>query len=86
VGTRLQPVVLLCETIPPFQILSGASYRRILHFAAAPRASRMGPVLYVDSLPGVYRLRWALRAGADPKLEGAALVEAISNDFSLVER
>jgi hypothetical protein len=80
------PVVLLCETIPPFQILGGASYRGTLHFAAAPPGRRMGPVLYVDSLPGVYRLRWALRAGADPKLEGAAVVEAISNQFSLAER
>jgi hypothetical protein len=80
------PVILLCETIPPFRVARGASYRGTLYFAAAPHGRRMGPALYVDSLPGTYRLRWPLHAGEDPRARDAPLVEAISNEFSMALR
>jgi hypothetical protein len=80
------PVQLLCLSIPHFRIAAGATYRGTLHFAAAPPGRNMGPVLEVESIPGTYRLRWALRAGSDPEAPGAAVVEAISNEFRLIER
>jgi hypothetical protein len=76
----------MCLTIPHFRIAAGATYRGTLHFAAAPPGRNMAPVLEVESIPGTYRLRWALRAGSDPEAPGAPVVEAISNEFRLVER
>jgi hypothetical protein len=80
------PVMLMCLTIPHFRIAAGATYRSALHFAAAPPGRNMAPVLEVESIPGTYRLRWPLRAGNDPEAPGAPIVEAISNEFRLVER
>jgi hypothetical protein len=80
------PVQLMCLSIPHFRIAAGATYRGTLDFAAAPPGRNMAPVLEVESIPGTYRLRWALRAGEDPEARGAPVVEAISNEFRLVER
>jgi hypothetical protein len=79
------PIVLSCLAIPPFRIPAGASYRGALHFAAAQRGRNMVPMLEVDSVPGIYRLRWVLHTGPDPDASAAALVEAISNDFRFVQ-
>ena len=79
------PVMLMCLTIPHFRIAAGATYRGTLHFAAAPRGRNMAPALEVESIPGTYRLRWGLRAGNDPEARDAPMVEAISNEFRLVE-
>jgi hypothetical protein len=80
------PVMLMCLSIPHFQIAAGATYRGRLDFAAAPRGRNMAPELEVESIPGTYRLRWPLRAGSDPEARDAPTVEAISNEFQLVER
>ena len=80
------PVMLMCLTIPHFHIARGATYRGVLHVGAAPRGHNMAPALEVESIPGTYRLRWRLRAGSDPEVAGAPIVEAISNEFRLVER
>jgi hypothetical protein len=80
------PVMLMCLSIPHFRIAAGATYRSALHFVAAPPRRNMAPVLEVESVPGTYRLRWALRAGSDPEARSAPVVEAISNEFRLVER
>ena len=81
------PVMLMCLSFPHFRIAAGATYRGTLQFAAAPPGTRnVAPVLEVESIPGTYRLRWALRAGSDPEARGALIVEAISNEFRLVER
>ncbi|MFN2564963.1 MAG: hypothetical protein ABR499_08140 [Gemmatimonadaceae bacterium] len=77
-------VVLLCRSIPDFRIPAGGTYRGALDLAAAPRGRNEVPILEVDSVPGTYRLRWELRAGNDPDV--GAVVEAISNEFRLVER
>src|SRR5688572_6821059 len=79
------PVMLMCLTIPHFRIAAGATYRGTLHVAAAPRGRNMAPALEVESIPGTYRLRWGLRAGDDPEARDAPMVEAISNEFRLVE-
>jgi hypothetical protein len=80
------PVMLMCLTIPHFRIAAGSTYRGTLHVAAAPPGRNVAPVFEVESIPGTYRLRWTLRAGNDPEAPGAAVVEAISNEFRLIER
>lgn len=80
------PVMLMCLTIPHFRVPRNATYRGTLYFAAAQRGRNMAPTLEVESIPGTYRLRWGLRAGDDPEARGASIVEAISNEFRLIER
>jgi acyl-CoA thioesterase I len=76
-------VRLRCRSIPDFRIPAATTYRSAVHMAVAPRGRDRMPSLRVDSIPGTYRLRWALRAGSDPDV--GAIVEAISNEFRLVE-
>ncbi len=78
------PVMLMCLTLPPFRIDPGATYRGVVDFAAAPPGRNVAPALEVESIPGTYRLRWTLRRGMDPDM--GTPVEAISNEFRLVER
>ena len=80
------PVMLACLSIPHFRIAAGTTYRGTLHFAAAPSGRNMAPALEVESIPGTYRLRWGLRAGSDPEARDAPIIEAISNEFRMVER
>jgi lysophospholipase L1-like esterase len=76
-------VRLLCRSFPDFRIPAGTTYRSAVHMAVAPRGRNRIPYLEVDSIPGTYRLRWPLRAGNDPDV--GAILEAISNEFRLVE-
>ena len=80
------PIVLLCLTMPPFVIAADSSYTAILDFTAAPPNTHKGPELRVAAIPGIYRLRWAMRAGSDPNAEDAPMVDAVSNQFRLVLR
>lgn len=78
------PVTLLCQVVPPFRVAPGGTYRGTLDVAVAPRGTRVGPQLAVDSIAGTYRLRWALRAGPEPADPRAPSVEASSPPFQLV--
>jgi hypothetical protein len=80
------PVLLLCVDIPHFRIASGATYKGRLYVAAGRPGGNIGPAMEVTSIPGTYRLRWQLRAGDDPEARDAPFVEAISNEFQLIER
>jgi hypothetical protein len=73
----------LCETWPPFRVLSGANYKSAFLLHAAPKGWNFTPSLAVDSIPGVYRLRWYLRDGPDPRVAGTPVIELISNEFQL---
>lgn len=79
------PIVLLCLAIPPFRLAAGQSYNGTLDVMVAQRGANFFPQLEVDSIPGTYRLRWALTAGSDPDAPDAASVEAISAPFELAE-
>lgn len=79
------PIELLCLHLPPFRVADGESYRGAIVLAVAPPGSGNFPKLEVPSVSGTYRLRWALRKGANAD-DGAPLVEAVSNEFLLVER
>ena len=71
-----------CRSIRPFRIPDGGTYRDSLDLAVAPRGRHATPTLEVDSINGIYRLRWTLRAGYNP---GRRRVVAISNEFRLNE-
>jgi hypothetical protein len=75
-------VELMCESIPPFRIAAGKTYRGVLHVVAAAPRRNIAPAWLVDSIPGTYRLRWTLHAGADPHDRGGT-VEATSQSFRL---
>jgi hypothetical protein len=79
-------VLLMCLTIPHFQIADGATYHGTLHLSVAQPGRNMLPALLVDPVSGTYRLRWRLRTGSDPEARVASTVEAISNEFVLIER
>ena len=88
-----RPVYLACLSLPDFSLASGATYRNEVSFMAAPKGTNTFPQLEVDSINGVYRLRWVLREG--PGIRSAAdltnrhdarLVEAISNQFRMTLR
>jgi hypothetical protein len=75
------PVVLTCRTSPDFSWEPGTRLHDVLQFAAAERGHNFDPVINVDSIPGVYRLRWTFTVGTEAGAKGARSVEAISNEF-----
>jgi hypothetical protein len=77
-------VMLTCKTSPPFRLAAGESYRNTFHMAVAKPGARIEPVFALDSVPGIYRLRWVLRSGPDPDDRRATTVEAISPSFRLL--
>ena len=83
--TAYNAVVRLCLTLPPFRVRHGETYRGVVRLAAAPPGRGIAPELLVESGPGTYRLRWRFSAGEDPEANQPT-VEAISNEFQLVER
>jgi hypothetical protein len=65
-------------------IESGQSYRDVFQFLASDRGHSGWPELMVDSIEGVYRLRWDFREGTDASDKNARRVEAVSNEFRMV--
>lgn len=84
--TAYHPAYLACLIKPDFFFPSGASHRGVLNFLAYERGLNRGPTLAVDSIPGVYRLRWVFAEGIDATAKGARKVEAISNEFRMTLR
>jgi hypothetical protein len=82
--TAYRPVLLMCLRVPDFSIGSGQTYRDALQFMAAEPGHNIGPVLDVDSIDGVYRLRWDLVEGTDAGAKGARIVKSTSNEFRMV--
>jgi hypothetical protein len=79
-------VYLACQTYPDSWVESGTVYRDVLQFLAFEHGHQMGPELLVDSIDGVYRLRWDFTEGRNASAKGARRVEAISNEFRMVVR
>lgn len=77
-------VELMCLTIPHFQLAPDSVFRGRLPMVAGKPGSQFGPQFAVESIPGVYRLRWSLRVGPDPESPGAATIQPLSNEFRLV--
>ena len=76
------PVELMCETIPPFRIASGSTYRGVVSaYATTVAPGRLGG-WQADSIPGTYRLHWGLHASAEPN-DRAGTVSATSASFRI---
>lgn len=82
--TAYYPNYLLCLTKPDFRVEGGQSYRDVLQFWAFEPGHVSGATLMVDSIDGIYRLRWNFREGIDALAKDARPVESISNEFRMV--
>jgi hypothetical protein len=78
-----EPPAYLRETLPPFRIRSGRTFRSVLHVVAAPPGRNVSPYWQVDSVPGIYRLHWVLHAAANSGHPGR-VVDATSASFRLM--
>jgi hypothetical protein len=75
---------LTSRTMPTLTIESGQSYRDVLQFWASDRGHAGWPELQVDSIEGIYRLRWDFVEGTDVSAKAARKVESTSNEFRMV--
>jgi hypothetical protein len=80
------PIYLMCLTKPDFKLESGQSFRGVLQFGAFEPGHNTGPELRVDSIDGVYRLRWDFVEGIDASVKDARRVESTSNEFRMILR
>lgn len=80
------PVSLACRTYPDFSLESGATYRDVLQFMAFEPGHNIMPELMVDSIDGVYRLRWDFSEGREAGAKGGRSVQATSNEFRMTLR
>lgn len=80
------PVYLACLTKPDFRLESGATFRDVIEFRAYERGGNTWPKLLVDSIDGIYRLRWDFVEGFDATDTTARRVEAVSNEFRMILR
>ena len=74
-------VELMCLTEPPFRVASAATYRGVVQ-AQAPLPGGRFSGWMVDSIPGMFRLKWALHASADPN-DRAGTITAVSAPFAV---
>jgi hypothetical protein len=88
------PLYAACMTKPDFMLRSGESYHGVLKFMAFDPGHNTMPTLDVDTIDGIYRLRWDFVEGAgwsvrdfvertDAYTKGARKVEGISNEFRM---
>ena len=75
---------LLSSTMPGLTLESSQSYRDVLQFWASDRGHSGWPELQVDSIEGIYRLRWDFVEGTDASAKDARKVESTSNEFRVV--
>ena len=78
------PAYLSCLTKPDFMLKSGEEFRNVLQFSAYEPGHNTHPLLEVESIDGIYRLRWFLAEGTDATAKDARRVEATSNEFRMV--
>ena len=78
------PNCLMSQTMPTLTIESGQSYRDVLQFWAFDPGHNAEPSLRVDSIEGIYRLRWDFVEGTDASAKDARKVESTSNEFRMV--
>jgi hypothetical protein len=76
--------MLACLTKPDFMVPSGATIHNTFQFLAAEPGHNTEPTLLVDSIDGIYRLRWSMAEGIDSERKGARTLTSTSNEFSMV--
>ena len=79
-------VELMCLTLPPFRVPAGGTYRGTLNLAAGRPGTNVFPTFGPDSVTGIYRLRWELKAGVNPDDRGAPVIAITSLPFKLILR
>lgn len=77
-------VLLMCLTLPPLRIPDGGTYSGSVGVVAAQPGHNMMPMFELDSVPGIYRLRWDLRVGPDPDNRAAQTFRAVSPPFRII--
>ena len=77
------PIYLLCLTKPDFMLRSGEAYHGVLKFTAYEPGHNTAPTLDVDTIDGIYRLRWDFVEGTDATEGNVRRVESISNEFRM---
>jgi hypothetical protein len=75
--------VLVCDHAT-LTVESGQSYRDVLQFWASDRGHSGWPELMIDSIEGVFRLRWDFVEGTDASAKDARKVGSTSNEFRMV--
>ncbi len=75
---------LTSQAMPTLTIESGRSYRDVLQFWASDRGHSGWPELMVDSMEGIFRVRWDFVEGTDASAKDARKVESTSNEFRMV--
>jgi hypothetical protein len=89
------PIYAACLTKPDFMLRSGESYHGVLKFMAFEPGHNTMPTLDVDTIDGIYRLRWDFAKGTgmsvrdvvertDAYTKDARIVEGISNEFRMI--
>jgi hypothetical protein len=80
------PAYLACLTHPDFLLEAGSQIHEVLQFMAFQPGHNTMPELQVDSIDGIYRLRWDFMEGKDASARGARRVESTSNEFHMTLR
>jgi L,D-peptidoglycan transpeptidase YkuD (ErfK/YbiS/YcfS/YnhG family) len=75
--------LIQCRSSPDFSIGSGRNYSSVVRWIAHERGHNTGPELRVDSIGGIYRLRWDFVEGTVADAPGARKVETVSNEFRM---
>jgi hypothetical protein len=78
------PNYLACLVDPSLVVESGETYHGTLPYRVYEPGHHTVPTVQVDSIDGLYRLRWVLSQGPRETAEGARRVESTSNEFRMV--
>ena len=76
-------VYLLCRTIPDFFWDAGAHIHQSVHFGAVEKGHNTSPELLIDSIDGVYRLKWSFTQGFVADAKHVRGITVISNEFRM---
>ena len=79
-------VLLMCLTRPPLRIPDGGTYEGKADLLAAQPGHNTLPMFALDTVPGIYRLRWDLVVGSDPDNRAAPVFRPVSPPFRLILR
>src|SRR5687768_8734002 len=77
-------VHITCRTIPDFSLEPGSQITAVLKFLAYEPGHNIYPMLLVDSIDGLYRLRWSFVEGREADAKGARRLDVVSNEFQML--
>jgi hypothetical protein len=77
-------IYLLCKDVPDFALRPGESSHSEFLLGVFATGPHRGPLLMVDSIEGVFRLRSEFTGGHDATAKDAAKRQLFSNEFHLV--